>query len=236
MHLLKDSVGEEYVKRSFDSISRPAQIQLSTFGFSNNLASDLLQDLAIRGGGIFGFIPDQSMIGTIFINYMANTFLTMAQDVLIDVGANYELNRRDSPKTCLQYGKERHYLVRLNEGARSDRFVLSLGFEAGSMVEVRLKEDSASSEKALETYRIQLAKYKMLELVLNSSLPQVKIDSFVNSEEIKSVPSFWYELAQEANGNDQNKEQIRLSLKFWKTWGAHYMRFDLIFFQVQFKR
>lgn len=99
------------MKHSFDSIERPSGVQFSTFGFSNNLSSALLQDLALRGGGIFGFIPDQSMIGTIFINYLANTFLTMAQDVFIDVGSKYEFSRHDLPKTCLQYGKQRHYLL-----------------------------------------------------------------------------------------------------------------------------
>ena len=216
-------MGVEYVNKAFNSIVRPPRIQLSTFGFGNDLTSMLLQDLAVKGGGIFGFIPDQSMIGTIFVNFVANTFLTMAQDVIIDVGPNYELNEHDSPKTCLQYGRERHYLLRRKD-ARSSDFVLKLGFDEKSMVPIKIKEDSPGSEKSFEIYQTQLAKYKMLDLVMDKNLPKVRINDFINCNEIKNVPNFWHELKQEDHENDQNNEQIRLSLEYWKTWGSHYLK------------
>lgn len=225
------------MKRSFDSIERPSGVQLSTFGFSNNLSSALLQDLAIRGGGIFGFIPDQSMIGTIFINYLANTFLTMAQDVFLDVGGSgggggggYEFSRHDLPKTCLQFGKVRHYLLTRNDNAASSSagqqpFRLSMGFTAESMVDIKLAEITPNTDD-VESYRVQLAKYKMLNLVMHPKLASsgVDVNEYVSSSEIKNVAAFWKELAQEPNENDANNEQIRLGLVHWSSWGAHYIR------------
>jgi hypothetical protein len=46
-------------------------ITLNTYGFSNNINSKLLYDISQLKNGIFGFIPDATMIGTVFINSIA---------------------------------------------------------------------------------------------------------------------------------------------------------------------
>jgi len=45
---------------------------LSTFGFGYQLDSKLLVDIAKIGGGYYSFIPDAGMVGTCFINALAN--------------------------------------------------------------------------------------------------------------------------------------------------------------------
>jgi Mg-chelatase subunit ChlD len=49
---------------------------LHTFGFGYKLDSKLLTELADWGTGIYGFIPDCSMVGTVFINFIANMLTT----------------------------------------------------------------------------------------------------------------------------------------------------------------
>lgn len=46
-------------------------ISISTFGFSNNINSSLLFNISNVKNGIFNFIPDGSMIGTVFINTLS---------------------------------------------------------------------------------------------------------------------------------------------------------------------
>ena len=41
---------------------------ISTFGFGYNLQSDLLNEIALEGGGYYAFIPDSGFVGTIFVN------------------------------------------------------------------------------------------------------------------------------------------------------------------------
>jgi hypothetical protein len=41
------------------------------FGYGYHLNTKLLADLTEVGGGCFGYIPDCSMIGTIFINFLS---------------------------------------------------------------------------------------------------------------------------------------------------------------------
>ena len=53
--------------------------QLSTFGFGAKLDSQLLLELARRGGGGYAFIPDAKIVGTCFVNAVAAAASTWAQ-------------------------------------------------------------------------------------------------------------------------------------------------------------
>lgn len=49
---------------------------INTFGFGYQLDSTLLKNLSTLGGGLYSFIPDAGFVGTVFINALANQFLT----------------------------------------------------------------------------------------------------------------------------------------------------------------
>eukprot|EP00604_Paraphysomonas_vestita_P000936 CAMPEP_0174819540 /NCGR_PEP_ID=MMETSP1107-20130205/2831_1 /TAXON_ID=36770 /ORGANISM="Paraphysomonas vestita, Strain GFlagA" /LENGTH=1055 /DNA_ID=CAMNT_0016033225 /DNA_START=867 /DNA_END=4034 /DNA_ORIENTATION=+ len=53
--------------------------QLNTFGFGYGLTSELLRDLAKEGNGTFSFVPDARILGTCFINCLANAVTNFAQ-------------------------------------------------------------------------------------------------------------------------------------------------------------
>ena len=54
-----------------------------TYGFGNNLDSELLNDLAIMGNGRYNFIPDCSFVGTIFVNSCSNILATCGKNLTI---------------------------------------------------------------------------------------------------------------------------------------------------------
>jgi hypothetical protein len=58
-----------------------ASVTLSCFGFGYNLDSKLLEAICVAGGGTYGYIPDCSMVGTVFINYCAAALGTVAAHV-----------------------------------------------------------------------------------------------------------------------------------------------------------
>ena len=82
---------------------------LSSFGFGNNLDSKLLSDIAVVGGGSFGFIPDYSMVGTVFINWCATVLATASQNLTIDIGTT-TLNTG-----LIQYGQPRDFIVPMTQ-------------------------------------------------------------------------------------------------------------------------
>mmetsp|Transcript_98642 Transcript_98642/g.318094 ORF Transcript_98642/g.318094 Transcript_98642/m.318094 type:complete len:1066 (-) Transcript_98642:431-3628(-) len=53
--------------------------QLNTFGFGYNLDSELLLALAKEGNGTYAFIPDAVIVGTTFVNSVANLLSTLSQ-------------------------------------------------------------------------------------------------------------------------------------------------------------
>ena len=53
--------------------------QLNTFGFGYGLTSELLCDLAKEGNGTFSFVPDARILGTCFINCLANAVTNFVQ-------------------------------------------------------------------------------------------------------------------------------------------------------------
>jgi len=53
----QDTQGKDMLLRIFDKLEKSSSIQFNTFGFSNDIWSDCLEQLALKGNGIFGFIP-----------------------------------------------------------------------------------------------------------------------------------------------------------------------------------
>ena len=62
---------------------------ISTFAFGYNVDSQLMEEIAEIGNGIYGYCPDYSMVGTIFTSYMANILTTIESTVSINVKNNY---------------------------------------------------------------------------------------------------------------------------------------------------
>jgi len=62
----------------------PVKPVISSFGFGFNLDSKLLETICVAGNGTYGYIPDCSMAGTVFINYCAAAFTTVATNVTVN--------------------------------------------------------------------------------------------------------------------------------------------------------
>ncbi len=71
------------LKRKMDVLK--GRVTISTFGFGYNLDADLLESICILGNGTYGFIPDCSMVGTVFINWAANALLTLSHHITIEL-------------------------------------------------------------------------------------------------------------------------------------------------------
>jgi len=70
---------------------------INTFGFGYSLDSKLLNDVSAIGSGTYSFIPDGSMVGTIFVNSMSNLLSNVAVNVEIelDLDNNSKLEKSD---------------------------------------------------------------------------------------------------------------------------------------------
>ncbi|KAG8743713.1 hypothetical protein FRC10_011586 [Ceratobasidium sp. 414] len=74
------------LKSYLDALPSDApKLTISTFGFGYNLDSRLLDEIADLGKGMYGFIPDSGMVGTVFVHAVANLMATWATNCILDV-------------------------------------------------------------------------------------------------------------------------------------------------------
>ena len=220
----QDTVGKEILLRGFKTIEKDSLVQFNTFGISNDIWSDCLSELALKGHGLFGFIPDQTMIGTVFINFIANNFELLGQGISLHLSEGFEFENGDFKKEIsLCYGKSRNFLIKKNaEFKEKHPLTVKIGLgitlenshEQSQMIE--LKPHVTHEKGTLDT---NLARYKMLELVNSPRLPHVNVGEFEDSDEIKTVKEFILEFKQLPGNESGNNEQIKLGVQYWNTWG-----------------
>jgi Mg-chelatase subunit ChlD len=63
-----------------------------TFGFGYGVERNLLDKMAEIGSGSYGFIPDGTFVGTIFVNAMANLLTTTARKVYLNITSDAALS------------------------------------------------------------------------------------------------------------------------------------------------
>merc|ERR1719353_1669044 len=60
---------------------------MSCFGFGYNLDSALLEQMSSLGGGVYSFIPDVGMVGTVFVHAVSNLLSCAASECIVKVEA-----------------------------------------------------------------------------------------------------------------------------------------------------
>ena len=213
-----DTDGEEYLRNEFDKIFKQRDVQFNAFGFSSDIWSHLLQELALKGNGIFGYIPDQTMIGTIFINFLANTMLTYDQGIYYEIDSNYELvNSNQQMKFTINFGQTKNFLLRKKRAYLEKPPSMKIWKDIRSVVEFVPKEIIKNVDLKKE-----IARNKIIQFCLDTKLPSIAAKDYEESHELRPV-EFQCEFKQ-LNPQDLNQKQLKLSLSYWNTWGAHYIR------------
>ena len=95
-HVMSDAqdVDDKDVKGPKPAAPRSYLPALYTFGFGYSLDSKLLDEMAVEGDGAYAFIPDASMVGTVFVNALSAVLTNAVVDVVTVVNA--------APGTSLQ--------------------------------------------------------------------------------------------------------------------------------------
>jgi Mg-chelatase subunit ChlD len=86
---------------------------INTFGFGYGLDSNLLRNISNIGYGTYSFIPDATMVGTIFVNFISNVLLTYDNNLTIEIaklgGYCFEKINIGS----VQYGQDKDFLIKI---------------------------------------------------------------------------------------------------------------------------
>tara|TARA_B110000908_G_scaffold172730_1_gene242454 strand:- start:8125 stop:10215 length:2091 start_codon:yes stop_codon:yes gene_type:complete len=176
--------------------------QIHTFGFGYSLDSQLLVDIARAGNGRYSFIPDSSLVGTVFVHSMANIRTTYASKCILSVETTGTIEGI-GPHTKTSWG----YQIPIGPlmfGQRRDYFLRSTSEMACSIEKIPLVpsgEPNASDERQ----RTALAIYDSLRVRPN----MIEFASTITDPK----------LLEDING--QWKEAMQID--YFRRWGRHYL-------------
>lgn len=91
---------EKYI---VDSTNLPS---LYSFGFTYDCDATLLDNLSMKCGGYYGFIPDGTFIGTVFTNSLANLNTVREKNLVLEITTEHKINLDEIPykSTKTSYG------------------------------------------------------------------------------------------------------------------------------------
>lgn len=130
-----------------------ARVTVSTFGFGYNLDAKLLNTLCTTGAGVYGYIPDCSLAGSVFINACAAALATVVSHVRVNgalVGSiQAGMTRVVAPPGGVRAGDE----VEIQYGASGATTKVVAGAatndeDANALVLLRLQRDLAAASRS----------------------------------------------------------------------------------------
>jgi Mg-chelatase subunit ChlD len=198
------TVGDLQVDKAYQRYvnqTKNTKTHVYTFGFSNCVNSQLLNNISNIGNGQFHFISDSAMLFTTIINFMSN-YLTMYGDIIVN-GINYGQ---------LYYGQSKYisYSNNVNE--------LVIANIYGETIQVNEVETINEEKFGIDLYNT----INMIEQLVSSrnfgelnSIFQNHMNSLNNDTNNQMVGSLIENL------NDQVR--LAISTQYYNTWGKHYL-------------
>lgn len=188
-------------------------LTLNVFGFGYNLDSKLLEQICVVGGGSYGFIPDCSMVGTIFINATATALTTVTRNVRLTVG----------DKTvwlgAMQKGVPRHVTVEVDPAATE----ATITYEEGAVAKASLTRDPAPSNRLF----LQRLKEELLPLKTNIA-PGVADRLMALHATVSAIQDdpLCESIARDIFSDDANEGQLMKAISradWYASWGINHI-------------
>ena len=201
---------------------------ISTFAFGYEVDSELMEEIAKVGNGIYGYCPDCTMVGTIFVNFMANILNTIESTVKIEVKNKKKLINKFEIGG-LYSGMSRHLGFFLNKKDFSNtEIVLYLGKEEKNTIKgIDLTE---KNDEIMDQYfRFRLI--NLLEEIImtknkngKENLKKVK-DLYDEINKIEKKTEFMKNLLIDLIHENENHGQVEKAIRpeYFKRWGLDYL-------------
>jgi hypothetical protein len=216
---------------------------VNTFGFGYSLNSILLKDLAHEGNGTFAFIPDSSLVGTVFVNALTNILCSASVNATLSIEhlgdahidnfvGGHKANNTSWVSTVqigsLQYGQSKDYVVKIS-GIKPNEPYLRATLKYRDVVtgkEVIIEEEGTTQLDTVQT-QIHIIRAKYLETCEKSLSVDLKSAQKLITDLIKEIESspvanepFVVDLVQDLSG--QITEALSKQEWFQK-WGRHFL-------------
>jgi len=190
------------------------QWNLSTFGLGYSLDSVLLAKLAEMGGGIFGFIPDVSMVGTVFINFIATAAASGCRNAELSIKVNGIESKMNTGLLSIGHPRDFFFPV-----------------VAGSAIEVSVNGSSpaapiGSASDFVKTRKLYMDLLQMAIQFAEARKTEIAADTLMTLESkmSASICPQTKALLLDVKSDDATEGQIGMAPHYWQRWGGHYSR------------
>lgn len=195
---------------SLTSVRVPNQWVLHTFGFGYNLDSSLCAELAQWGGGLFGFIPDATMVGTVFINALAHILSTAA----LNNTFNYQASRTATTHTIntgpITYGQPRDYLFEVQDSPLFNGDSVSISDPSYVLTHHMYKQIIRDAINICKSSNDGLRAQALL----------ADFESRMNNH----AEPFVSAMMKDLRASKEGEGQVGMAPAHFNRWGEHYMR------------
>ncbi len=231
---------------SLNNLLRGKELNFSlhTFGYGYQLDSELLLDISRIGRGCFNYIPDCTMVGTIFVNFLSNMLATAARNATLEIKAENVASMRCLGCDMLpggtidvgtvQYGQSRDFVIQYEK-----KTYISPNFEVKLHYKGKTVEKTAGAitmgDSSSELY-IQLSRCMYLDLLMQALGLQISTKAGAKLlpkilDVIKSFPTKDDErmkaLARDLDSTKESEGQVTKAFSkadWFDKWGKHYIR------------
>jgi len=225
---------------TFETYFKPMQGRFSihTFAYGYDVDSALVSQIAAMSQGVFGYIPDGTMVGTVFINTMSAILSTVYNDVVI------ELKRQRTASGQLEkiylgsilQDQTRTLLIPYDSADGVPEY-LNLCYNHGvKSIEQCSSAREIAAPQSDNTVINMIVKYELTKFLLSCSLltqytPDTvsRLEAFISRFVSYSSDEnpFIRDVITDCCDEDPNKGQIGKSIanrEWFIKWGHHYLK------------
>ena len=205
----------------------PYTIHVCGYGYGADLDSALLGRIAELGGGTFAYIPDGSMVGTVFIHLVANLMSVTATGVRVRIGAQHAGEERTVG--FLRSGQRKTAFFRPSS---RDAAVVELTAAGVSEVLATVRVNEYGADRTLRPHQVFVVGLSRLlrdlgEAYDASVAARIVAETKADLLRLGSGRDVALYLNDWTCPQDKNKGQVERAVctrEDWERWGRHYLR------------
>lgn len=235
---------EELRQETKDTKNYYEQFTIHTFGYGYSLNSKLLYDISVLGNGIYNYIPDCTIIGTIFVNFVSNVLSTSVANAKLKVtlskaiklkGLGFDMLDSEVTTGPIQFGQTRDFIFRYEISSdKSFEFSVTLSYginvEGKKVIGITSKQ---SKTTGIECVRSMYCRYLLKEIEKRMGTSKKTPKAYLQlAKKIIEFSPFKKDLQLEMLYRDiESTNEIEgqvtkaFSKEDWfRKWGVHYIR------------
>ncbi len=201
--------------------STKLNFSINTFGYGYNIDSYLLNNIACMCNGIFGFIPDATMVGTIFINMLSSITCGCVNN--LDISTKLQMLTPSSFGT-VSHNQPIHIVVK-SEKPYNDNIIVKFN-NIEKQIDIISSNEPFISEDINQIIRIKLINTINKSIVNKNNSALLIFKRYLININTSLQSSFIKDVIDDIEFNDPNKGQLSKAVSrvdWFDVWGKHYL-------------